>query len=74
MNLPIEIKISRAIIGVICISMLCVCIVFAIVLVKMRGTLVESHIEKHRTRFFYVNDRANQRENYGYCEVQGRPC
>ena len=45
----IKFKISRALVGVVCISMVCVCIVFAIILVKMRGTLVESHREMGNT-------------------------
>ena len=45
----IKSKISRALVGVVCISMVCVCIVFAIILVKMRGTLVESHREMGNT-------------------------
>jgi sigma-B regulation protein RsbU (phosphoserine phosphatase) len=45
----IEFKISRALIGEVCISMLCLCIVFAVILVKMRGTLIESNREMGET-------------------------
>ena len=45
----IKFNISRALIGVVYASMVCMCIVFAILLAKMRSNLVESHREMGNT-------------------------